>query len=61
MRGPRIFDVCTGPRPHPAAHGSILEWVAGWGRGPAPRILKQSLTPGVKPIEDLLTRPCEMG
>jgi len=26
----------TGPLPHPATHGSILAWVAGWGSGPVP-------------------------
>ncbi len=35
----------TGPHPHPATHGSVRSWVAGWGCGPVPD-LKQSV-PGV--------------
>ncbi len=26
----------TGPHPHPATHGSVRSWVAGWGCGPVP-------------------------
>ncbi len=26
----------TGLRPRPATHGSMIEWVAGRGRGPMP-------------------------
>ena len=40
---PRIFCVCSGPRPHPATHESMLIWVAGWGRGPAPRVFEQTI------------------
>jgi hypothetical protein len=34
----RILVPGTGPLPHPATHVSILEWVAGWGRGPVPTL-----------------------
>ena len=30
----RILKSGTGPHPHPAAHVSILEWVAGCGPVP---------------------------
>ena len=31
-----VYEVGTGPHPHPATHAAYPRWVAGWGSGLVP-------------------------